>query len=137
MKVQPYLFFNGRAEEAIEFYKKTLSAEVLMTSRFGDAPGPPMGPNVTKEKIMHAELRVGDAVILISDGECGGTTHFDGFSLAVTAATAADADKTFAALAEDGKVSMPLSETFFAKRFGQVTDRFGVRWMVLFRAQGA
>jgi PhnB protein len=136
MNIQPYLFFNGHSEAAIEHYKKALGAEVVRLSRFGDNPGPPMGPKVTKEKIMHADIRVGDTHILISDGQCGGATSFDGFSLAVTANSEADADKKFAALADGGKITMPLAQTFFAKRYGQVSDRFGVHWMVLFGSQG-
>ena len=133
MAIEPYLFFNGRCEEAVEFYKKALGAEVLMMMRFKDSPEPPTPGTVapgSDNKIMHLCLRVGDANIMASDGHCTGQTNFQGFSLSVTAADETDAKRKFAALAEGGQVQMPLAKTFWSPCFGMVADRFGVGWMV-------
>ena len=133
MGIEPYLFFNGRCEEAIEFYKKALGAEVLMLMRFKDSPEPPqpgMVPPGSENKIMHASLRIGDATVMASDGNCTGQSNFQGFALSITAANEADADRKFAALALGGQVQMPLAKTFWSPRFGMVADRFGVGWMV-------
>jgi len=133
MAIEPYLFFNGRCEEAVEFYKKALGAEVLMLMRFKDSPEPPapgMVPPGSDNKIMHLCMRVGDANVMDSDGHCSGQTSFQGFSLSLTAADEADAKRKFAALAEGGQVQMPLAKTFWSPCFGMVADRFGVGWMV-------
>ncbi|MGZ8532007.1 MAG: VOC family protein [Candidatus Binatia bacterium] len=133
MAIEPYLFFNGRCEEAIEFYKKALDAEVLMLMRFKDSPepsAPGMVPPGSDNKIMHLCMRVGDANVMASDGHCSGQTSFQGFSLSLTAADEADAKRKFAALAEGGQVQMPLAKTFWSPCFGMVADRFGVGWMV-------
>jgi PhnB protein len=130
MTIQPYLFFDGRCDEAIEFYRKTLGAEVQMLMRFKDSPDPTMShgnPNA----VMHAQVRIGDTVVMASDGRCEGKTKFEGFALSITVATPADADRIFNALAEGGQVQMPLTQTFFSPRFGMAADRFGVSWMVL------
>jgi PhnB protein len=134
MNVQPYLFFDGRCEEAIEFYKQALGAEVTMLKRFKDGPQPQhegMVPPDSGNKIMHATLKIGDSDVLASDGRCLGKPNFEGFSLSLTAADEAEADRLFKALADSGTVHQPLIQTFFATRFGMVADRFGVRWMVL------
>lgn len=131
MQVEPYLNFDGRCEEALEFYKKALGAKVDMLMRFKEAPDQSMVTPQSKEKVMHAAVHVGDTQILMSDGRCGGGAKFDGFSLAVTANDAAEAEKMFNALADGGQVRMPLAETFFSPRFGMVADKFGVGWMVL------
>jgi len=128
--VEPYLFFNGRCEEAIEFYRKTLGAEVEMMMRFKESPDPDMCAPGTENKIMHARLHVGKSVVLASDGRCTGQMSFAGFSLSVTAATVAEAERVFAALADGGVVHMPLTKTFYSPRFGMLADRFGVGWMV-------
>jgi len=133
MQVQPYLFLDGRAEEAIEFYKKALGAEVLMVMRFKESPEPPAPGTVppgSDDKIMHLCMRIGDANIMASDGHCTGQTSFQGFSLSLTAADEADAKRKFAALAEGGQVQMALAKTFWSPCFGMVADRFGVGWMV-------
>jgi PhnB protein len=133
MQVQPYLFFDGRCEEAIEFYRSALGAEVEMLMRFKDSPDPPppgMVPPGGENKVMHAALRVGDAMVLASDGRCSGQPSFQGFALSLTAANEAEANRLFAALAEGGQVQMPLAKTFFSPRFGMAADRFGVSWMV-------
>ena len=134
MQLQSYLFFDGRCEEAIEFYKKALGAEVEGLMRFKDCPEPiPAGsvPPGSENKVMHASLRIGDTNVMASDSRCSGQPHFDGFALTLTAADAAEADRLFAALADGGEVRMPLGKTFFSPRFGMVADRFGVSWMVL------
>ncbi len=133
MNIQPYLSFEGRAEEAIEFYKSTLGATVGMIMRFRD--GPPemqaqMSPEA-KNKVMHAAFRVGDTELFATDGQCAGKTSFSGISLALNASSNGEAEKMFAALGQGGTVGVPMGETFFAHRFGIVTDKFGVAWMVM------
>jgi PhnB protein len=131
MPLQPYLFFDGRCEEALAFYRKTLGAEQVMLMRWKDAPDPSMtAPGGDREKIMHARFRVGDTEVMASDGRCGGTPKFDGFALSLTVSNEAEADRAFNALAEGGEVQMPLTQTFFSPRFGMVADRFGVSWMI-------
>lgn len=134
MLVQPYLFFNGHCEEALEFYRQALGAEVEALIRYKDSPVPPspgMTPPGSENKIMHASFRLGESRIMASDGECGGQTQFQGFALSITVANAAEADRCFAALAAGGQVQMPLGETFFSPRFGMVQDRFGMGWMII------
>jgi PhnB protein len=131
MKLDPYLYFDGRSEEAIEFYRKALSAELVMMMRFKEAPDTRMNPPGSDEKIMHATLRIGETTVLVSDGNCGGKPKFDGFALALRPSNDAEAEKIFQALSEGGKVSMPLAKTFFASSFGMLADRFGVPWMVV------
>ena len=128
--VQAYLFFDGRCEEAIGFYRRALGAEVEMMMRFKDSPEPPtpgMHPPGSDNKVMHASLRIGDGV----RRRCTGMPNFQGFSLSLTVSTEAEADRLFAALADGGQVKVPLAKTFFSPRFGMVTDRFGVLWMIL------
>jgi PhnB protein len=131
MTVQPYLFFDGRCEEAISFYRKTLGAEVTMLMRFRESPDQSMVPPGTGDKVMHASFRIGDAEVMASDGECGGRANFKGFSLSLSARNEAEAERLFAALGEGGQVQMPMTKTFFSPRFGMVADRFGVSWMVV------
>lgn len=131
--VQPYLFFDGKCEEAIEFYKKALGAQVNMLMRFKESPEPPppgCGP-VDGNKIMHAQFQVGGSVIMASDGRATGNPKFEGFALSITVPTEADADKALNALTNGGKVEQALGKTFFSAKFGMVVDRFGVFWMVL------
>jgi PhnB protein len=133
MFVQNYLSFEGRCEEAIEFYKRAVGAEVQMLMRFKDSPEPPppgAAKPGTENKIMHASFRIGDTVLMASDGECGGKSEFKGFGLALSVKDAAAADKAFDALADGGQVTLPLTRTFWSPRFGMLTDRFGVSWMV-------
>lgn len=133
MNIQPYLFFSGRCEEAIEFYRKAIGAEVDMVLHFNESPEP-MPPGVLQDgfeaKVMHASFRVGDATILCSDG-CDDKTTFSGFSLALHVPTEAAADRAFAGLAEGGEVQMPLAKTFWSPRYGMVKDKFGISWMVM------
>jgi PhnB protein len=133
MQLQPYLFFNGRAEEAIRFYEQALGAQVEMLMRNREAPDPPppgMLPPGSEDKVMHASLRIDGNVLMISDGHCSGTSNFDGFSLSLSVPDAARARQLFDALAQGGAVQMPLGKTFWSPCFGRVADRFGVGWMV-------
>ena len=134
MNVQPYLFFDGRCEEALAFYRSALGATVTMMMRFNDSPeAPPPGtqPPGTGDKIMHASFRVGDTEVMVSDGHCSGRTEFKGFALSITVPSEAEAKRAFDALADGGQVQMPLSKTFFSPSFGMLTDRFGVMWMLM------
>ena len=131
MQIQPYLFFDGRCEEALEFYRRALGAEVPVLMRWKDAPDPAMAMPGAEDKIMHARFRVGETTVMASDGRSQGQPHFQGFALNLTAADEAEADRLFAAVGEGGQVQMPLAKTFFSPRFGMVADRFGVSWMVL------
>lgn len=133
MQIQPYLFFDGRCEEALAFYSKAIGAQVQNLVRFKDSPEPPSGASSPGgEKIMHASMRVGDSLVNASDGECGGKPDFRGFSLVVDTRDDDEAERSFHALLEGGgEVAMPLARTFFASRFGMLRDRFGVHWMVM------
>lgn len=132
MPLQPYLFFDGKCEEALAFYRDTLGAEPGMLLPWKDCPDPSVasGPPQNGDKIMHARFRIGDTTVLASDGRCQGQPKFDGFALSLTLPNEAAADRAFNALAEGGQVRMPLAKTFFSPRFGMVADRFGVAWMV-------
>lgn len=138
MQIQPYLFFEGRAEEAAEFYRKALGAEVEMMLRFKDGPPPSADAEQNgcatapsdMNKIMHMTLRIGDSTLLASDGNCSGKPNFQGISLSLTVANPAEAERKFNALADGGQVQMPLGATFFSPSFGMVADRFGVSWMI-------
>ena len=133
MAVQPYLFFDGRTEEALAFYRKTLDAEIGMVMRFKDNPDPmPPGYTVPPEAVMHSEMTVNGTVIMASDGmHCGGKPSFGGFSLTFEAKDPAEAKRRFDALSAEGQVQMPFGETFVAEAFGVVNDKFGVSWMVM------
>jgi PhnB protein len=122
------LFFNGRCEEAIDFYRAAVGAEVTMLMRYQDSPEPTS--HGAPEKVMHASLRIGDATVLVSDGQSSGPLSFQGFALSLTVAGDAEAERSFAALGDGGQVRMPLARTFFSSKFGMVSDRFGVLWMV-------
>lgn len=134
MQVQPYLFFNGRAEEAFAFYARVLGAEVTELMRFKDAPDqPPPGtiaPN-SENKVMHASLRIGASTVMASDGGCSGQTSFQGFALTLDFPDEQSARKVFDGLAEGGTVQMPIGKTFFSPCFGMVADKFGMGWMVI------
>ena len=132
VSVQPYLFFGGRCEEAIDFYRKALGAELVMLARFKEAPERQPGlPECFDEKVMHATLRIGETMVMASDGRCEGQANFEGFSLSITLPEEAEAERIFTALSQDGGlVKMPLEKTFWAPKFGMLQDRFGVGWMV-------
>jgi PhnB protein len=134
MFIQPYLYFNGRCEEAINFYKQALGAEVTFMMRYDESPDPQskamMTPG-TEKKIMHSNVQIRDTQIMMSDGRCDGAVpKFDGISLTVNV-SADEAEKVFNALGAGGQVQMPLCETFFAHKFGMVADKFGVSWLLL------
>lgn len=136
MTVQPYLFFDGKCEEALEFYKGAIDAKVDMLMRFSENPDKPEPgqmnlPPGAENKVMHCAFKVGDTQILASDGHCAGKASFQGFGLALSARSDAEAEKLFGALGKGGQVLQPLTKTFFASKFGMVADRFGVMWMVL------
>ena len=136
MQVQSYLMFNGRCEEAIEFYKKALGAKVEMMMRFKEAPEGQCSPG-TEDKIMHSSFQIGDTVVMASDGMTQGKPEFKGFSLTLNPKTEAEAERLFAALSDGGQVHQPLIKTFFSPKFGVLADRFGVSWMVLVDQQMA
>lgn len=130
--IQPYLMFGGRCEEALEFYRTALGAQIDLLMRFKDSPEPPppgMLPSGFENKVMHASFRIGDNILMASDG-CEKGQHFNGFSLSIAVATEAEADRFFAALSDGGQVQMPLDKTFWSPRFGMLTDRFGISWMI-------
>jgi PhnB protein len=131
--VQPYVFFNGRCEEAVEFYKKALGAEVMMMMRYKEspeAPPPGMVPPGFENKIMHTSFRVGQTVVMASDGCSTDKSSFDGFRLSISVSTVEEVDRIFNALAVGGEIQMPVNKTFWSPRFGMVTDKFGLGWMV-------
>jgi PhnB protein len=134
MEVQPYLVFDGRCEEALEFYKKAIGAKVDRILRIKDSPeaAPPgTHPPGSENKVMHASFHVGETTIMASDGYAKGNPRFEGFSLSISVATEAEAERLFNALIEGGQVKMALSKTFFSKKFGMLADKFGVGWMVI------
>jgi PhnB protein len=137
MKVEPYLSFEGRCDEAIEFYKTAVGAKVNMLMRFKECPEPhPAGkcPPELENKVMHASLRIGDSIVMATDGHASGKASFSGISLTISVSNDAEADRVFSALGQGGKVGMPLTKTFFSSRFGMLTDRFGVPWMIIVQA---
>ena len=131
MQVHPYLFFDGRCDEAIEFYKKALGVEVGMLMRWKDAPDKSMCTEANANKVMHASLKIGETRVMASDGRNTGAPKFDGFALSINPKDDADAARKFNALCEGGEVAMPLGKTFFSPCFGMCRDKFGVHWMVI------
>ena len=133
MDVTPYLFLDGRCEEAIAFYQTALGAKVTRSMRFRDNPDKQHGkaPPDSDDKIMHAHVTVGNSAILMSDGHCTGKPVFQGFALSLAVESDAKAETIFAALSDGGQAQMPMTTTFFASRFGMVADKFGVSWMVM------
>lgn len=131
MPVQPYLFFEGRTEEALQFYVRAIGAEITVLMRYKESPDPASCPAGSAEKVMHANLRIGDGMVMASDGRCSGQSNFQGFALSLYPKNVAEAEKFFNALADGGRVEMPLAKTFFSESFGMLADRFGVMWMVM------
>ena len=130
--IEPYLFFNGRCEEAVKFYQQALGAELQMMMRYKESPAPlPPGstPANWGDKIMHSSLKIGSNIVMASDG-CGESGKVQGFSLSISVPTEADAKQVFTALSEGGKVEMPLTKTFWSPCFGMLEDQFGIGWMV-------
>jgi len=137
--VEAYLFFNGRCEEAVEFYRTALGAQVDMIMRYKESPEPPkpgMLPAGFENKIMHTSFRIGQTTVMASDGCSTEKSNFNGFSLAISVPDEAEADRVFAALAKGGQVKMPLAKTFWSPRFGMLEDHFGIGWMVSVRPPG-
>jgi PhnB protein len=134
LQVQPYLFFDGRCDEAIAFYRDALGAEVTALMRFKESPDPSACPPELGDKVMHVNLRIGATAIMASDGRCQGAAKFEGFGLSLSARDVPEAERLFGALAAGGQVQMPMGKTFFSPAFGMVTDRLGVTWMVLVEA---
>lgn len=131
-RVETYVFFDGTCEEAMTFYREKLGATIEFTMRYKEAPEPPppgMVPAGWENKIMHASVVINDTRLMMSD-DCTRKAKFGGFALALSVATEPEADRAFAALSDGGKISMPLAKTFFAPKFGMLTDRFGIMWMV-------
>jgi PhnB protein len=118
MRVEPYVYFQGRCEEALEFYRGAIGADAIVFARFED-------------KVAHAVVRVGDTVVLASDGEGVGQAEFSGFSLSLSVSEDAEAERLFVALSDGGNVQVPMAPTSFASRLGLVADKFGVPWIVL------
>lgn len=139
MLVQPYLFFEGRCEEALAFYRDKLGAETLMLMRRRESPEPPttgMSQPGLDDKIMHAAFKIGDTTLMASDGNCTGTPEFKGVALSISTASADEARQRFEALSDGGQPFMPLQQTFFSPAFGMVKDRFGLNWMVMCSPEG-
>ena len=132
-KVQPYLFFGGRCEEALEFYRNAVGAETIMSMRFNESPQP-LPPGVLQpgfdSKVMHSSFRIGETIVMASDG-CDDKSRFGGFSLALSVQDEAEAHRVFASLSEGGQITMPLGKTFWSLCYGMLIDRFGIGWMVM------
>lgn len=134
MQVQPYLSFEGRCDEALEFYKKALGAEVKMLMRFKDCPDKNSCAPGSLEKVMHSSVQIGKSEVFMTDGRNSGQPKFTGISLSLDVDSVGDAERIFKALCDGGNVTMPMSKTFFAQAFGMVADKFGVHWMVIVKA---
>jgi len=135
--VQPYLFFGGRCEEALDFYRTVLGARVEMLMRYQDSPEPhPPGmiPPGWESKVMHATFHIGATTLMASDG-CEAGSTFSGFSLSLSLPTIADVERVFAALSDGGQVRMPLTPTFWSPCFGMLADRYGMGWMITVAAE--
>jgi PhnB protein len=131
MQIQPYLFLDGRCEEAIDLYKSVFGAEVGMLMRWKDSPDKSMCTPTNENKVMHSSVTIGESRLMMSDGRNSGAPKFEGFALSVNAKDEADADRMFNALGNGGQVTMPMSKTFFSPRFGMVADKFGMQWMIM------
>lgn len=131
MQVEPYLYFEGRCEEALEFYRRALGAEVTALMRYKESPDPGMCAPGAEDKVMHANLRIGNTTLMASDGRCDGPPAFQGFSLSLSLTDEAEAKRLYAALSDGGQVRMALAKTFWSPLFGMVADRFGVLWMIM------
>lgn len=136
MHVQPYLFFAGRCQEALDFYEKAVGATTLFKMHFKDAPPPEQsGPDCESvpgwdEKIMHASFSIGSSTLMASDGMGKEAQAFKGFSLSISVKTNEEGERVLHALAEGGKISMPFQKTFWTSGFGMAQDKFGMGWMV-------
>ncbi len=131
MKIEPYLFFEGRCEEALTFYRDKLGAKILALMRYKESPDPAMLQGGNEDKVMHATFQLGDSMVMASDGCCKGQAKFVGFSLCIAVKEETEAERIFATLSDGGQIQMPMEKTFWAQRFGMVADRFGISWMVM------
>ncbi|GMW02026.1 MAG: VOC family protein [Candidatus Hydrogenedentota bacterium] len=131
MIIQPYVMFDGRADEAFAFYAETLGAKVNFLMRFKECPDQSCMPEGTEEKVMHAELQIGESVVMASDGNCEGKPSFQGISLSILVKDLSEGERIFGALSNGGQVQMPFGKTFFSPGFGMAADKFGVSWMVV------
>ena len=129
MQVTPYLFLNGNCEAALSFYRSALGAEILFMQRMKDAPAQDSECAGSPEAIMHASLKIGDSLLLASDGD-GKATPYSGFSISLSVKDTTEGRRVFDALAAGGSVTVPFEKTFWTEGFGMLTDRFGVPWMV-------
>ncbi|MBF0417169.1 MAG: VOC family protein [Magnetococcales bacterium] len=136
MKVEPYLFFEGRCDEAIALYREAVGAEVTFLTRYRDSPEPCQEGQLSPDAVMHANLRIGDSMVMVSDGMCRGDAAFQGFSLTISLNDEDEARRMFTALGEGGQVIMPLGKTFWSPCFGMMKDRFGVTWFILVHPPG-
>ncbi|MEE3715362.1 glyoxalase/bleomycin resistance/extradiol dioxygenase family protein [Tumidithrix elongata RA019] len=130
MQLNPYLFFNGNCQEAFEFYEQCLGGKIAM--KFLNENAPPEGQmtEMPGEKIMHIRLEVGDWVLMGGDCPPQMFEESKGFRVNLAIDDPAESERIFHLLAENGTVQMPIQQTFWAFRFGMVTDRFGTPWMV-------
>jgi PhnB protein len=131
MQVHAYLVFDGNCREAFAFYRAALGAEVEMLQTVAGSPAEAQSPKAFHNKILHGRLRVGETLLMGADAPGGRYQKPEGTTLTLSTDTAADADKFFAALSAGGEVRMPLAETFFAERFGILTDKFNIPWMII------
>ncbi|MDK2125704.1 VOC family protein [Parachitinimonas caeni] len=130
MQVQPYLIFNGRCAEAIEFYKKAVDAQILFQMQYKDAPDQAHVPPGSGEKMMHVSFKIGESVLMAADGQEDAPAAMEGCSLSISVETTTDADRVFQALAAGGTITMPLTKTFWSEAFGMLVDKFGISWMI-------
>jgi len=131
MSLNTYLHYNGNCAEAFKFYEKAVGGKIVMSSTYGDSPAGAQTPDAMKSRIIHARIQIGDTIVMGSDAPPERFSPPQGFSMSLSVATPAEAEQRFAALGEGGQVHMPLSESFFAQRFGMLVDRFGIPWMVI------
>lgn len=134
MNINPYLFFDGNCREAFEFYAKHLGAEIKAMLTTADTPMGEQVPAMQQGQIMHACIVIGDNLLMASDTNCGpNTTAYEkprSFRVSLNVDTVEEAERIYQALAEGGNTDMPIEKTFFAERFGMLTDRFGIPWMI-------
>lgn len=131
MVVQPYLSFEGRCEEALKFYEKAAGAKVEFLMRFKDAPEKMPGAQPPGEKVMHSSFRIGESMLMATDGNCAGKSSFQGIMLSLSAKDVGEGERLMKSMSEGGQVTMPFAKTFFSPGFGMLNDRFGVNWMVV------
>jgi PhnB protein len=130
MSLNPYLFFDGQCEAAFQFYARSLGGKIEAMIPHAGTPAEAQVPAEWKTKIMHARLVVNGQALMGSDTPPGRYTKPQGFYVAFQVKEAGEAERLFAALAENGRVTMAIQETFWATRFGMLVDQFGIPWMI-------